>query len=120
MTITVDSDAIKVSGSKGNLETLSLRASSNHRRRRFNRHRDNDEPKNCAKHGSCAPLLTTWSKGVTTGFSKKLEINGVGFRVALAGDTSNELGFSHEVNLQIASKAFQAEVQQNTYYRQRY
>jgi large subunit ribosomal protein L6 len=36
--------------------------------------------------------------GVTTGFSKKLEINGVGYRVAAQGaDLKLNLGFSHDV-----------------------
>ena len=37
--------------------------------------------------------------GVSTGFTKQLEINGVGYRVALAGaGLKMNLGFSHEVN----------------------
>ncbi len=40
--------------------------------------------------------------GVTTGFSKKLEINGVGYRAALKGKILNlQLGFSHDVNFPI-------------------
>jgi large subunit ribosomal protein L6 len=36
--------------------------------------------------------------GVTQGFAKKLELNGVGFRVAMSGtDLRFNLGFSHEV-----------------------
>jgi large subunit ribosomal protein L6 len=76
--------------------------------------RANDEPKNRAKHGLLRALINNMVQGVTTGFSKKLEINGVGFRVALAGDTLKmNLGFSHEVNYKLP-QGIQAEVQQNT------
>ena len=41
-------------------------------------------------------------KGVTTGFEKKLEINGVGYRAAVAGkNVTLNLGFSHPVEFPI-------------------
>jgi large subunit ribosomal protein L6 len=40
--------------------------------------------------------------GVTTGFRKELEIQGVGYRAAMAGDVLKlSLGFSHEVNFAV-------------------
>ncbi len=43
-------------------------------------------------------LIANMVKGVTTGFQKQLEINGVGFKVSLAGNTLTlSLGFSHPV-----------------------
>lgn len=43
-------------------------------------------------------LVQNLVTGVTTGFEKKLEVNGVGFKVAVAGkDLSMQLGFSHPV-----------------------
>jgi len=60
--------------------------------------RENDEPTNRAKHGLMRSLVNNMVVGVSQGFSKKLEVNGVGFRVALAGsDLKMNLGFSHEV-----------------------
>jgi large subunit ribosomal protein L6 len=60
--------------------------------------RENDEPKNRAKHGLMRSLINNMVVGVTTGFNKKLEVNGVGFKTALAGtDLKMSLGFSHEV-----------------------
>jgi large subunit ribosomal protein L6 len=51
--------------------------------------------------------------GVSQGFSKQLEINGVGFRVALAGqDLKMNLGFSHEVIYKLP-QGIQAVVEQN-------
>ena len=41
-------------------------------------------------------------KGVSDGFTKKLEINGVGFKAAVAGKTiTMSLGFSHPINYSI-------------------
>ena len=115
VTITVDSDAIKVSGSKGNLETPQLDGVTvKIEDCVLTVTRANDEPKNRDKHGLLRALINNMVQGVTTGFSKKLEINGVGFRVALAGDTLKmNLGFSHEVNYKLP-QGIQAEVQQNT------
>lgn len=43
-------------------------------------------------------LVQNLVTGVTVGFEKKLEVNGVGFKVAVAGkDLSMQLGFSHPV-----------------------
>jgi large subunit ribosomal protein L6 len=51
--------------------------------------------------------------GVSQGFSKQLEINGVGFRVALAGSgLKMNLGFSHEVNYTLP-QGVTATVEQN-------
>jgi large subunit ribosomal protein L6 len=48
--------------------------------------------------GTVRALLANMVEGVTKGFSKTLELNGVGFKMALKGDTlAFALGFSHEV-----------------------
>lgn len=48
--------------------------------------------------GLSRALLANVITGVTVGFSKKLEINGVGFKAALSGQTLNlQLGFSHPI-----------------------
>jgi large subunit ribosomal protein L6 len=60
--------------------------------------RINDEAPNRAKHGLMRSLLNNMVVGVSQGFSKKLELNGVGYRVALQGaDLKLNLGFSHDV-----------------------
>jgi len=42
--------------------------------------------------------------GVTTGFSRKLEINGVGYRAQMKGSSLNlQLGFSHDVDFPVPS-----------------
>lgn len=50
-------------------------------------------------HGLSRSLLSNMIKGVSEGYSKELEIQGVGFRAALQGNVlSLILGFSHPVN----------------------
>ena len=47
-------------------------------------------------------LVNNLVVGVTTGFSQKLEINGVGYRAAVQGKKLNlQLGFSHDINYPI-------------------
>ena len=63
--------------------------------------RDNDEPKARAWHGLQRALLSNAVQGVTKGFEKKLEVNGVGYRLS-GGPKEIEmaLGFSHPVKYQ--------------------
>jgi large subunit ribosomal protein L6 len=76
--------------------------------------RANDEPKIRAKHGLMRALLNNMVNGVSQGFSKKLEINGVGYRVALQGtDLKMNLGFSHDVIYKMPA-GVTATVEQNT------
>lgn len=51
-----------------------------------------------ALHGLSRSLLANFVQGANVGFQKKLEIQGVGFKAALAGNKLNlNLGFSHPV-----------------------
>ncbi|MDD5505688.1 MAG: 50S ribosomal protein L6 [Candidatus Omnitrophica bacterium] len=53
-------------------------------------------------HGLFRALIINMIKGVTEGYVKELEIIGVGFKAAVAGDKLNmALGFSHPVNITI-------------------
>lgn len=57
-----------------------------------------DDQSASAKHGLYRALLANMVKGVSEGFSKDLELVGVGYRVALQGDNLNfSLGYSHPV-----------------------
>jgi large subunit ribosomal protein L6 len=52
--------------------------------------------------GTYRALAANIITGLTTGFEKKLEINGVGYRAAVQGDVLNlQLGFSHDINFDI-------------------
>ena len=60
--------------------------------------RPNDAKENRALHGLTRTLLNNMIVGVTDGFSKELEVNGVGYRVAKEGkNLVMNLGFSHQV-----------------------
>jgi large subunit ribosomal protein L6 len=60
--------------------------------------RPDDERKTKAYHGLSRTLLNNLVVGVTAGYEKKLEIHGVGYRVALKGSSLEfALGFSHPV-----------------------
>lgn len=51
-----------------------------------------------AQWGTARALIANMIKGVTEGFVRKLEVNGVGYRVNLSGrQLKLQLGFSHEV-----------------------
>ena len=99
VTITVDPDTITVAGSKGTLTQFTMPdITVKQEGDQVIVTRANDEPKVRAKHGLMRALLANMVAGVSTGFAKQLEINGVGFRVAAAGqDLKMQLGFSHEV-----------------------
>jgi large subunit ribosomal protein L6 len=114
VTITVDPDTITVAGSKGTLSQFTMPGVSvKQEEGNVVVTRENDEPKNRAKHGLMRSLINNMVVGVSQGFSKQLEINGVGFRVALAGqDLKMNLGFSHEVIYKLP-QGIQAVVEQN-------
>ena len=60
--------------------------------------RPNDEKETRALHGMTRALLANMVRGVTEGYSKTLEINGVGYRVAKQGkQLVMNLGYSHNV-----------------------
>ena len=60
--------------------------------------RPNDEKQNRALHGLSRSLINNMVIGVTEGFQKVLEVNGVGYRVSKSGKTlTMNLGYSHPV-----------------------
>ncbi len=99
VTITVDDSFVTVAGSKGSLKTPILTGISvEQQENQLLIKRANDEAEQRAKHGLTRALVNNMVVGVSTGFSKKLEVNGVGYRVAMAGtDLQMNLGFSHPV-----------------------
>lgn len=115
VTITVDEQAITVKGPKGELSQFTMpgvnvKVDGD----TVNVTRDSDEKEHRSKHGLMRTLVNNMIVGVTQGFEKKLEINGVGFRVALAGTSLKmNLGFSHEV-IYALPEGIQAKVEQNT------
>jgi large subunit ribosomal protein L6 len=99
VTITVDSDVITVVGSKGQLTVPHLSdvtVAIDGEQAVVTR--NNEERIAKAQHGLQRALLNNAVEGVTKGFEKKLEVNGVGFRVATSNNVLDmSLGFSHPV-----------------------
>jgi len=63
--------------------------------------RPNDEPQWRALHGLSRTLVSNMVTGVTTGFKKELEINGVGYRAAKEGKKLVlNLGYSHNITFE--------------------
>jgi len=63
--------------------------------------RRDEERKTRALHGLSRTLVANTINGVKTGFEKKLELQGVGYRAAMQGKTLNlQLGYSHPVNIE--------------------
>ena len=99
VTITVGSDEIAVEGAKGKLTvphlsdvTVTLEGTQAIVTRK------DDERIAKAQHGLQRALLANAVQGVTKGFEKKLEVNGVGYRVSGGGqEIELSLGFSHPV-----------------------
>ena len=60
--------------------------------------RPNDQKENRSLHGLNRTLIANMVKGVSEGFSKELEINGIGYRAAKQGkDLVLNIGYSHNV-----------------------
>lgn len=76
--------------------------------------RGNEERKTGALHGLSRTLVANVINGVKTGFEKKLELQGVGYRAAMQGTTLNmQLGYSHPVNIE-PPKGITITVENNT------
>lgn len=99
VTVTIEDNFVTVKGPKGE---LSRQINKNMKLTLDNGvlsvERPDDEKENRAMHGLSRTLINNMVVGVTTGFSKTLEINGVGYRAAKQGNNINfTLGFSHPV-----------------------
>ncbi|MVU79000.1 50S ribosomal protein L6 [Nocardia sp. ET3-3] len=98
--VTIDGQNITVKGSKGTLshvvaEPITVtRAESGE----LEVVRPNDERQNRSLHGLTRTLISNMIEGVTKGYEKKMEIFGVGYRVAAKGSNLEfALGYSHPV-----------------------
>ena len=76
--------------------------------------RDGEDAEAKAMHGLGRALLNNMVEGVNVGFTKKLEINGVGFKAAVQGNVVNlSLGYSHPINYPIPAQ-IKVTVEENT------
>ena len=97
--VKIDGQNIAVTGPKGTLEreihkNISMEMVEN----TIKVTRIDDEPANRSLHGLTRTLINNMIIGVTSGYKKELQINGVGYRVAKQGNNLNlTLGYSHPV-----------------------
>ena len=94
-----DGNVVTVKGPKGTLtETFNGRMTITKEGNEIHVSRPTDEKEDRAIHGLTRTLIHNMVEGVTNGFSKKLEINGVGYRAQKAGKTLTlNLGYSHVI-----------------------
>ena len=97
--VKIDNGVITVKGPKGSLDyvynqnmTVEVNGAE------IEVKRPNDEKTNRSLHGLTRTLIANMITGVTEGYSKTLEVNGVGYRVQKQGNKCvMNLGFSHQV-----------------------
>ncbi len=99
--VQIDPGLVRVKGPKGQLEqTVSPDLSFERDDARLIVKRPTDRGEHRALHGLTRSLVFNMVEGVTNGFEKRLEIQGVGYRANLKGRTLElALGFSHPVRL---------------------
>jgi large subunit ribosomal protein L6 len=103
VTVKVSDGTIEVKGPKGTLSTVlpeQIEIDISDSTVCFKRPDDRRESRSL--HGLARALTANLVKGVTEGFKKSLEIQGVGYRASVSGSTLNLLlGFSHPVDMAI-------------------
>lgn len=97
--VAINGQAVSVEGPKGKLAyQLPRGISAEQKDSKIVIARKSDSKQNSADHGTTRAILRNMMHGVSEGHRKDLEIQGVGFRVAVQGDKLlMNLGFSHQV-----------------------
>jgi large subunit ribosomal protein L6 len=99
--VSIDPEIVRVSGPRGSLEERKPRdilVEKNDGEVVVTRPTDRGEHR--ALHGLTRSLIANMVTGVTEGFTKRLEIQGVGYRAALRGkDIELQVGYSHPVSI---------------------
>jgi large subunit ribosomal protein L6 len=76
--------------------------------------RDGEDQEARSMHGLCRAILNNMIKGVSDGFTRRLEIHGVGFKAAVQGKNVNlNLGYSHPISYPIPDQ-IKVTVEDNT------
>ena len=97
--VTLNGNVISVKGPKGELtQALHSDMAINVSDKEITVTRPSEEKQHKALHGLTRTLIYNMIVGVTEGYSKQLEVNGVGFRAQKQGkEVVLNLGFSHDV-----------------------
>src|SRR6476620_9910045 len=115
VTVTVEPEIVHVTGPRGGLSERKNRdITIEEKDGELLVSRPTDRGEHRALHGLTRSLVANMVEGVTTGFSKSLEIQGVGYRAILKGrDLELALGYSHPVPIK-APEGIEFEVPQPT------
>jgi large subunit ribosomal protein L6 len=99
VTVTVDNNAVKVKGPKGELmHKLPNGITVARNENVLNVERESEETNHKSLHGLTRSLIANMVEGVTKGYSKQLEITGVGFKAEVRPyGLQLSLGFSHTI-----------------------
>jgi large subunit ribosomal protein L6 len=101
VTVAVEPDVVRVAGPKGELsERIPRDITVEQTDGQLLVKRPTDRGEHRALHGLTRSLVANMVQGVTSGYTKSLEIQGVGYRAALRGtDLELALGYSHPVKI---------------------
>jgi large subunit ribosomal protein L6 len=101
VTVTIEPELVRVHGPRGELsERVHRDITVAQEDGTLLVSRPTDRGEHRALHGLTRSLVANMVEGVTTGFTKRLEIQGVGYRAALRGsDLELALGYSHPVSV---------------------
>jgi large subunit ribosomal protein L6 len=101
VTVSVDPGRVTVSGPKGELEqVVPTRIGIAQEDGSILVTRPTERGEDRALHGLTRTLIANMVEGVTAGFEKRLEIQGVGYRAAMSGsDLELQVGYSHPVRV---------------------
>jgi large subunit ribosomal protein L6 len=115
VTVSIEPELVQVNGPRGTLqERVSRDITVAQDGELLVVTRPTDRGEHRALHGLTRSLVANMVEGVTTGFQKTLEIQGVGYRAALKGrDLELALGYSHPVSVK-APEGIEFEVPQPT------
>jgi large subunit ribosomal protein L6 len=99
--VSVDPGRVTVSGPKGELrQVVPTRMGITQEEGTIVVTRPTERGEDRALHGLTRSLIANMVEGVTTGFEKRLEIQGVGYRAAMSGtDLELQVGYSHPVKV---------------------
>ena len=97
--VSIDGQVVTVKGGKGTLtRSIHPNISVELKEGVIYVTRPNDEKENRSLHGLSRALVANMVEGVSTGFKKELDVNGVGYRVAVEnGKLVMNIGYSHPV-----------------------
>ena len=99
--MSIDPGRVTVAGPKGELrQVVPQRISIVQEEGQIVVTRPTERGEDRALHGLARTLVANMVEGVTTGFEKRLELQGVGYRAALAGSNLElQVGYSHTVRI---------------------